>query len=353
MNQLWVRLSLAFALVLAISFLLVALVVRLNYPQPAAPPPPEVQAYFVEIAFQPFVPNPFLAFAIVGGMAILAGMIVSRTLVSPMSDFEEAAADIGQGDLGARVVPRGSQEMIAVANAFNEMASQLEHAESLRQSMLADVAHELRHPLHVLQGNLQAMQDGVYPMNAEEIERLIAQTHHMTVMVSDLHVLAQAEAQQLPLQIQQVDIAALVKDVAAVYQPLSAAREIELRVQLLGTMPAVINVDRARIRQAIHNLLENALRHTPDGGQITLTVQRSAGHLIIEVSDNGEGIAAGHLPLVFDRLYRGDASRRRSEESTGLGLPISKTIVDAHGGRITAASPGPGQGSTFTITIPL
>jgi signal transduction histidine kinase len=350
-NQLWVRLSLAFALVLTISFLLIVIVFRLRYPDPPGPPPPEVVAYFEEN--ERFSANPFLVSLIVGGIAIIAGVLVSRTLASPMSDLEEAAVDIGQGDLNTRVDPRGSQEMVAVATAFNDMAAQLEQAESMRQSLLADVAHELRHPIHVLQGNLQAMQDGVYPVNDEEINRLIAQTRHLTVMVNDLHVLAQAEARQLPLHIQEIDIAGLVKEVTAVYQPLAAAREIDLHVELLGTMPPALPVDKARIRQALQNLLENSLRHTADGGQISMTVQQQDGRLIIAVIDDGEGIAPDQLPLVFDRLYQGDPSRQRFGESTGLGLAISKALVEAHGGTITAESPGVDQGSTFLITLPM
>lgn len=353
MNQLWVRLSLAFALVLGVSILLVAVVVQLNYGVPGEPPPPEVVAYFEQVRYQRVVPNPFLAFAIVGGMAIIAGVLFSRMLASPMSELEEAAVDIGQGSLSTRVEPRGSQEMIAVAVAFNDMAAQLEQAESLRQSLLADVAHELRHPIHVLQGNLQAMQDGVYPVNDEEINCLIAQTRHLTIMVNDLHVLSQAEARQLPLHSQAVNIAGLVKEVAAVYQPLAAAREIDLYVELLGTMPPALVVDRARIRQALQNLLENSLRHTADGGQISITVKQQDGRLLISVIDDGEGIAPDQLPLVFDRLYRGDPSRQRFGESTGLGLAISKALVEAHSGTISAESPGVDQGSTFLITLPM
>jgi signal transduction histidine kinase len=286
-------------------------------------------------------------------LAIIAGIIVSRWVASPMSELEEAANEIGQGELSARVEPRGSQEMVAVAAAFNDMAARLEQAESMRQSLLADVAHELRHPLHVLQGNLQAMQDGVYPMNDEEIERLMAQTRHLTVMVNDLHVLAQAEARQLPLHIQNVDIAGLVKEVLADYIPLAQAHDIDLHVELLGTMPPAMAIDKARMRQTVQNLLDNALRHTPDGGWVTVTVQEEDANLQIRISDNGDGIAPDQLPLVFDRLYRGDPSRQREGGSTGLGLAISKALVEAHGGKITAESPGEGQGSTFTIRLPL
>jgi signal transduction histidine kinase len=172
-------------------------------------------------------------------------------------------------------------------------------------------------------------------------------------MVNDLGLLAQAEARQLPLHTQEVDIAALLKEVTAVYKPTSSARGIDLHVALLGTLPAAMQLDRARIRQAIQNLLENSLRHTGDGGKIAITAYQEASRLLIEVRDDGEGIASDQLPFVFDRLYRGDTARQRDRENTGLGLPISSALVEAHGGTITAESPGETMGSTFIISLPL
>jgi signal transduction histidine kinase len=353
MNRLWVRLSIVFGLVLIISMSLAAVVMRLNYAYPGIPPPPEVVAYFKQIQQESLVPNPVMALGTLLAVAVVAGIVASRILAGPMSDLEEAATKIGRGKFDTRVEPRGSQEMIAVAAAFNEMAAQLEQSEALRKRMFSDIAHELRHPLHVLQGNLQAMLDGVYPIDEDEIERLIAQTHHLTVMVNDLGLLAQAEARQLPLHTQEVDIAALLKEVTAVYKPTSSARGIDLHVALLGTLPAAMQLDRARIRQAIQNLLENSLRHTGDGGKIAITAYQEASRLLIEVRDDGEGIASDQLPFVFDRLYRGDTARQRDRENTGLGLPISSALVEAHGGTITAESPGETMGSTFIISLPL
>jgi signal transduction histidine kinase len=352
MNKLWVRLSLAFALVLIAAFLMIGGIIQQNLGSPEKPPP-EVIAYFEQFRAEQVVPQPLTGLVGIAVMAIVAGVIASRMVASPMSNLEKAAQDIGRGDLSKRIEPRGSQEMVAVATAFNDMAAQLEQAESRRKSLLADVAHELRHPLHVLQGNLQAMQDGVYLMNEEEIERLLAQTHHLTVMVNDLHVLAQAEARQLPLHIQEVDIASLVKEVAADFQPFAQAHQVDLHVALLGTMPDTMLIDKARIRQAVQNLLDNALRHTPSGGQVSVSVRQVNGRVQIQVQDRGDGIAPEQLPQVFDRLYRGDPSRQRQGSSTGLGLAISKALVDAHGGTITAESGGVDQGSTFTIDLPL
>ena len=355
MSRLWVRLSLAFTAVFIVSTLVIGIVMRLSTQSSLAgeAPPPEVIAYFEQLRSGRSFPDPTLALVVVGSIAIVAGILVSRGLAAPMSELEDAAIAIGKQDFTRRVTPHGSQEMVAVASAFNEMAAQLELAEQMRRKMLSDVAHELRHPLHVLQGNLQAMVDGIYPLSEEEIERLIVQTRHLTVLVNDLHVLAQAEARQLPLHIRQVDIAQLVKDVASAYQPLADARSIGLHVELLGTVPAAIRVDQDRTRQTLQNLMENALRHTPDGGQIHIELEAVGDQLVIKVVDTGQGIAADQLPLLFDRLYRGDQARPRTADSTGLGLAIARAILEAQGGRITAHSDGLGFGSTFTIELPL
>jgi signal transduction histidine kinase len=266
-------------------------------------------------------------------------------------ELEEAAAAIGQQDLSRRVPVHGSQEFLAVATAFNNMASLLEQEETLRQNMLADVAHELRHPVHILQGNLQAILDDVYPLTKDEIERLVDQTKHLSILVNDLHVLAQAEAKQLPLFKQETDIANLVKGTAASYTSLAAARNINLRVELLGTMPKSVYIDAARMRQAINNLLDNALHHTPDNGTITISVEQSKYDLLIRVTDTGEGISEDQIPYVFERFYRSDKARKRSANSTGLGLAIVKAIVEAHESTIVVTSPGSGQGSAFTISL--
>jgi signal transduction histidine kinase len=250
----------------------------------------------------------------------------------------------------------GSEELITVTQAFNQMAAQLEQAESLRRNMLADVAHELRHPLHVLQGNLQAILDEVYPLEKVEIGRLLDQTHHLTTLVKDLHELSQAEARQLPMHKETVDIAQLVKETAEPFQPIAKAHDIHLRVALLGTMPT-LTADPARIRQTLHNLLNNALQRTPAGGEILIEIQQQAANLRIVVEDNGDGIDPEMLPQVFERFYRTDVmrndSRRPSGIGTGLGLTIAKAIVEAHGGRITAESDGLNKGSRFTILLPL
>jgi two-component system sensor histidine kinase BaeS len=203
-----------------------------------------------------------------------------------------------------------------------------------------------------LQGNLQAMLDDVYPLNKEEIARLSDQARLLTALVDDLRILAQAEAHQLRLEKSATDMATLVKDAAAVFKPLTASKDVELRVELLGAMP-IMEVDPGRLHQVLGNLLGNALLHTPEGGAITVCAEQREATFLMSVSDTGVGIAAEDLPHVFDRFYRADPARGRDEGGSGLGLAIAQAIVAEHGGEITAGSAGPGQGSALIIYLPV
>ncbi|MCB8982198.1 MAG: HAMP domain-containing protein [Ardenticatenaceae bacterium] len=364
MNRLWVR----FMLIVTGILMLVALVPVLlgvafetgliststNVDQLAdirAALPEEMQARFDE-RMQDFAQNYFsraLLTALV--LSAVIGALLSRTLTAPLQSLEEGAKAIATQELSYRVPVKGSQEMQSVARAFNQMAVQLDEAEVLRRNLLADVAHELRNPLHVLRGNLQAILDDVYPLTKEEIARLLDQTRMLTTLVDDLHDLAQAEAHQMPLHKQMVDMADLVKETAVSFKPVAAAKNVKVTVELLGATP-YLRVDANRMRQAVYNLLNNALRHTPENGEIWITVVEQSGRLHIRVHDTGEGIAAAHLPFVFDRFYRTDSARSRDRGGTGLGLAIVKAIVEAHEGEVTAVSPGLGLGSTFEIVLP-
>lgn len=353
MNRLWVRLSLAFTAVVIVAVMAIGLTIRLTnalVTNPRTPPPPEVMAYFERMRSEQSWPNVTTAMAVIGVVAVGAGMWMSRSLTAPLAELESAAQAVGQQDFGQRVPVQGSQELMAVSTAFNEMTAQLGQAEMLRRNLLADVAHELRHPVHVLQGSIQAFLDDVYPLNKEEIARLCDQTHHLTVLVNDLHVLAQAEAHQLPLQKQITDIGAFVKETAIALRPLAGAKDVALRVELLGTMPKLA-VDTVRLRQAIHNLIDNGLYYTPEGGDITVSVEQVQNETQVRVRDTGAGITPEHLPHVFDRFYRAHEARSRDRGSTGLGLAIVKAIVEAHRGTVTVTSQI-GEGSTFTISLP-
>ena len=242
--------------------------------------------------------------------------------------------------------------MQEVSASFNKMAAALEDAETLRRNMLNDIAHELRTPLTVLEGNLRAILDDVYPLEKAEIARLYDQTRHLNRLVDDLRQLAQAEARQLPLQRSPSDLVVLLEEVAELFSPLAGEKSISLDTSLLPSS-VFAAVDRMRLAQTLQNLLTNALRHTPAGGDITLSLQATDETVTITVADNGDGIASEDISYVFDRFYRVDRNRTRDTGGVGLGLAIAQAFVEAHDGKIEVASAGVGQGSTFTIRLPL
>ena len=372
MNRLWVRLSLAFSVVVLAVFVVIGISVTISN----RPLPDDIDWELYDLTdaeieavklletgdvynrindqeSRKVLPIALSYIAMVTAVsAIVAGALMSRQLTKPLDSLQAGAQAIGNNQLAYRVEVAGTEETRQVAETFNQMAAELETAETLRQNLLADVAHELRHPLHILKGNLRAILDDVYPLNKEEIARLVDQTNHMTGLINDLHELAQAEAQQLPMYKQEVDIAQLVKEITAVFKPAALAKEIDLQVELLGTMP-ILDVDPSRIRQVLHNLLNNGLRHTGKNGRLHITVEQAEDGLQISVADSGTGIKSEDLPFVFDRFYRADNARSREQDGAGLGLAIARAIVDAHDGRISVASDGVDQGSTFTVWLPI
>jgi two-component system OmpR family sensor kinase len=299
-----------------------------------------------------------------GGLALLLGLALSRSLTAPLQRLASAARGIAQRDFSRRVQPEGSAELVEVALAFNEMAAALDESEQQRKNMVADVAHELRTPLAVLQGNLQALLDDLYPLDKAEVSRLYDETRLLSRLVDDLRDLALADAGQLSLNLGAVDAAALVADVGESLGLAAEAHEAVLKLELEEDLPPVL-ADPDRLAQVLRNLVTNALRYTPPGGTITLSARRDGAFLRLVVADTGEGIAPGDLPHVFDRFWRADRSRSRDDGTaaaagrgarepigSGLGLAIAQSLVEAHGGRIWAES-DPGVGSRFAVTIPL
>jgi signal transduction histidine kinase len=292
----------------------------------------------------------FEVLVLVTVVALLAGILFSRSMTRPLDDLAEGARALAGHDLSRRVPEKGSAEIRSAARAFNEMAGELEHAETLRQNLLADVAHELRTPLTVLQGNLRAILDDVYEMDKQEIARLYDQTRHLSRLVEDLRDLAQAEARQLVLNKVPVEIEALVRDAGVNFASLAQEAGLTLETDIQPNLPN-LQVDRARLIQSLHNLMDNALRHTPEGGHITLGAQAEAAQVSFTVRDTGAGLPADQLDQVFDRLYRSDAARTRDTGGAGLGLAIVKAIIELHNGEVWAESDGIGQGSTFGIRL--
>jgi signal transduction histidine kinase len=345
MNRLWVRLSLMISGVLFFMFFLQFLSISLDQRTPRADagspmdaPPAEIQGRLLE----------FMAFSILVGT--VGGIVIGRVTSAPINRIAKAAHRLGKGELGVRVQVRGSQEIRELAETFNKMAAELQHAETLRTNLMADVSHELRTPLTVLEGNLRAALDRVVPLDEAEIASLYNQTRHLTRLVNDLRELSLAESGQLPLEKMPTNLKTLVAETIQALEPLA----VERGVTLLDEVPQLpeVTVDPFRIRQVLFNLLSNALRHTPEGGKITLNGETGSGMVALSVQDNGEGLEPEQFSAVFDRFYRTDKSRSRETGGTGLGLAIVKAIVEAHGGQIKAHSAGKGKGSLFRVVLP-
>jgi two-component system OmpR family sensor kinase/two-component system sensor histidine kinase BaeS len=288
------------------------------------------------------------------GLGLVMGLFLSRSLTAPLQRLAIAARAVAAGDLGQQVQAEGSTEMAEVGQAFNEMTDALAKAETLRQNMVADVAHELRTPLSVVQGNLQAILDDIYPLDMAEISRLYDETRLLSRLVDDLRDLAQADAGQLQLNLASVDVAEMILRTTEALALGAKAQEVTLTTQVYETVPAV-RADPDRLVQILRNLLVNALRHTQAGGKVIVTAKIRGGSVEIAVSDTGAGIGPEELPHVFDRFWRAERSRTRTggwAGGSGLGLSVTQSLVEAQGGRIWVQSE-PGQGSTFRFTLPV
>lgn len=294
--------------------------------------------------------NLILAAVLVSLVAVALGTLISRALAKPLAELAQTARTFSNRNLSARAQPDGTVEIAEVAHAFNDMADSLQQAEINRRNLTADIAHELRTPLSVIQGNLRAMLDGVYPLEPAEIATIYDETRLLSRLVDDLRELALAEAGQLALRPQVVDIAALAHSAIDQFSAVAETRQISLDAALPKLSPVLCDTDRAA--QVLRNLIGNALRHTPSGGRIELAGATDGAMVRLSVRDTGEGIAPDDLPHVFERFYRGDKSRTRSSGGTGLGLAIVKSLVEAMGGRIGVNSTL-GQGSTFWFTLPV
>jgi two-component system OmpR family sensor kinase/two-component system sensor histidine kinase BaeS len=287
---------------------------------------------------------------IAGILGMALGVLIARNLSAPMGRLAGAARRIAQGHLNERVPVKGAEEITNLATAFNEMAEHLEQAEQLRRNLVADVAHELRTPLSVVQGNLRAILDDVYPLEKEEIASIYDETLVLNRLISDLRDLAQAEAGQLSLNLEQIDLHQLIAGVTDRFKELARQKDVRLVTQIPTRLPPV-EADEDRLRQVLHNYLSNAIRHTPEGSQITISGRAVAGQVRVSVNDTGPGISADELPYVFNRFWRADGSRSRDQGGSGLGLAIAQQLIKAHHGEVGVESE-PGQGSRFWFSLP-
>ena len=287
-------------------------------------------------------------------LGILMSVITTYTITAPLKKLVDAARSVGAGQFRHRVDIQGPEEVASVARAFNEMAAALEASEERQRQLLADIAHELRTPLSVLQANLRAMLDGVFPLNPKEIAALYDEARLISRLVDDLRDLALADMGRLPLDMAQVDVRPLVQQTVTTFALAAEAKDIRVDVDLPDAA-VYVQVDPDRLAQVLRNLLSNALRHTPAGGTITvrvLLVEEDVPRARIEVTDTGPGIPPEQRAHVFDRFWRADPSRARESGGSGLGLAIARSLVEAMGGTIGVESEV-GRGSTFWVEFPL
>jgi two-component system sensor histidine kinase BaeS len=247
---------------------------------------------------------------------------------------------------------RGSDELATLGHTFNHMADSLQQAEDARRAMTADIAHELRTPLAVQRANLEALQDGVYPLTAENLAPVIEQNYLLTRLVEDLRTLALADAGQIELERAPTDLTVLVQRMVERFQPQASSQHVSLSF-IPPTLPIPqISADAIRLEQVLTNLLSNALRYTPEAGRIDLRLSTTDGSIRLSIHDSGPGIPEESMPYIFERFYRVDKSRARAEGGTGLGLAIARQLARAHGGDLTATNHASG-GALFTLILPV
>ncbi len=285
---------------------------------------------------------------------ILISMVFSglafRRFGRPMSDVFTAIDSVTEGDLSVRVPERYPGQLGRLARRFNHMLGELERADQQRRNLTADIAHELRTPLHIIQGNLEGILDGVYEPTTENIEGTLDETKLLARLVNDLQTLSLAEAGQLPLYPTRFLLTDLLQDVASSFSSQAASLGIDLETKSSDSS-LEITADYDRLNQVLSNLIANAFQHTPQGGRISLAAESGTSGVRIEVRDTGSGIPREDLPFIFDRFWRGDKSRT-GRANSGLGLAIVKQLIQSHDGTIEAHSQ-PNEGTTFVIEMPL
>jgi signal transduction histidine kinase len=283
--------------------------------------------------------------------AFVVGNMTFRRFGRPMTDIFSAIDAVAEGDLSVRVSEHDRRPLGLLSRRFNYMLAELERAETQRRNLTVDIAHELRTPLHIIQGNLEGMIDGVYEPSPENIKDTLDETRLLARLVNDLQTLSQAEAGQLPLHPARFLLADLLEDLTTSFSSQAALMKISLTSKIADPSQEIM-ADYDRLNQVLSNLVSNALRHTPEGGTVSLETETVPGRVRIVVHDNGSGIPEEDLPFIFDRFWRGDRARVRDGSHSGLGLAIARQLIQAHQGTIQVQS-RPGEETKFTIELPV
>lgn len=319
----------------------------------ATGPIPDSVARHVDIAFsRSILVSLGLAVTAASLTALLVGWFVTRRVLRPIRAMAGAAELITAGNYSARIpTARLGSEFSRLEEAFNNMAATLAATERTRAEILRDLAHEFRTPLTTVRGYTEGIADGVMTADAEVWRTVEDELARMERLVHDIALVSSAEERHLHLAKEPTAAAEILTDAANAAQATFTSKQVALAARTAENCPNV-SVDRDRIQEVLANLLSNALRHTPEGGEVRLTARPQGDHVEVAVSDTGEGIPAQHLSRVFERFYRVGEGRSRQQGGSGIGLAIARALVQAHGGHIRAESSGPGKGSTFTITLP-
>ncbi|MDQ2756684.1 MAG: ATP-binding protein [Actinomycetota bacterium] len=295
------------------------------------------------------------------GVALLISMVAAiavtwfftRRLRRPLRDVTDAAQQLSSGNYATRVPDVGSgTELDTLADAFNSMADRLEGVEDTRRRMLSDLAHELRTPIATLSAFHEGLHDGLVILGPESRAVLGEQTDRLARLADDIDEVSTAEEGRLELDLQTGPVSGLLRTAHAEMRDRYALKGVHLAVDAASADGLLVRVDRGRFGQVLTNLLTNALRHTPAGGSVRLTADSEDGEVTLAIADDGEGMTPEQLAHAFERFYRGDSARTRDHSGSGIGLTISQALVDAQGGRLTAASSGAGTGATFTVVLP-
>jgi len=278
---------------------------------------------------------------------------VTRRLQAPLAVLADAARELSRGHLATRVAQTGSgAELDALGAAFNLMAAQLEQTEDTRQRLLSDLAHEMRTPVTTIKLCSEGLREGFRTWDAQTDRVLTEATDRLSRLSEDIDEVSRAQEGRISLERDLVLVGDLIWSAGQSQREAFTRKGVNLVADTEGAPGVRLEVDRQRMGQVLDNLLRNALRHTPAGGTVRLFARQSSNEVEIVVADTGEGLQPGQLPHVFERFYRGDTARDRDRGGSGVGLTVSRAIVDAHGGGLTAASDGPGKGATFTIALP-
>ncbi len=302
-----------------------------------------------------------LAVAVAGIIALLLGAVLFFQITAPLRLLNKAAFAIAHGQLDQRVNIQSHDELGELGGAFNHMAESLERAQTQRKRMIADIAHELRTPLAVIQVNLEGMMDGVLPFNKEQLALTRDETLLLGRLVGDLRLLSLAEAGELKLERRPEQIGTIINQVVERLAPQTRLKQITLESSIAPQLPDLW-VDSDRVGQVLGNLINNSIRYTPPGGSITLQAKMgnsSRNFVTVSVFDTGKGVDANDLPYIFDRFYRAEKARDRASGGSGLGLAIARQLVEAHGGSIRAFSPvfvdafGQGYGTEVLFDLPV